>query len=1227
MEEQLGTDSLSIALIGPDEDRRKAAVTALAGCRQRIIREYSSYPSNLGDVPKLLEPGYDVIILDLDSYSEYALELVECICAKDPATVMVYSERGDSELLVRSMRAGAREFLTMPFAQSTLAESLIRASARRPATRPAKKAGGRLLAFLGAKGGDGVTTLACNFAVSLAKESEQSTVLIDLNLPLGDAALNLGVKAEYSTINALESASRLDGNFLSTLLVKHSSGVSVLAAPGKFPQYDASDEAIDKLLSVARHEFDNVVIDMGTRLDLMGTSLFKSGSTIYLVIQAGIAGLRNSNRMISQYFATEVPRLEIVLNRYHSRAQGVGEDQITKALTRPAQWKIPNDYNAVRRMQHTAVPLALEDSPISRLIRQMARSACGLPALQEKEKMTGFGLKKFGRGISGKASSDDDGSGITQLGLTSERNDDDSGSERASSGNDRSGITRLGLSSGWNHAGATAEATEPEPPVKRPAKRVYASAPAAPPDAETPMPQKPTVSAEREEPVATKRIYAPAAAPAAAKPQPPITPPPPIVRIERTEPAASKRAAVQSLSVSKPGEAETRTYKGATYEKGADGKWHLRRSSDSAAKSAPAAAVSKELPAITWAMPAPIAHGSPLSAAQLNAEASVAGRFAYTPAEGDLLAEGTHTLTAVFTPADIAHFLAVQASVPLTVIKAIVAITWPTPAAIAYGTALSSAQLNAKASVPGRFVYTPGKGTMLAGGAHTLTADFIPADTTRYTRTQATVSLVVTKETPGILWPAPAPIAHGTALGITQFRAMASVPGKFVFNPAIGEVLPGGTHTLTAIFTPTDAARYSAVQATVPLTVTRGTPEISWPTPASITYGDALGSEQLNAVASVPGRFAYSPGAGKALTAGVHTLTATFTPENSDDYIEAQASITLTVTRAMPAIAWPPLAPIHSGTALGAAQLNATASAPGSFDYAPVDGGLLPVGVHTLTATFTPEDAENYTEAQATATLTVTRATPTAAVPPKPAPVSVDASELRAKPEPVHIPAVPVQVQAVAPAPEAISAPEVAPIEDPTEPPVEIPVQILAQAPVQEEIQPSVETPVQVLAQAPEAIPAPEVAPAEELAKPPVEAPVQVQAPAPKFVIEGRSELDSMGTIVFPDGTTIYLAMQPGSAGEQESKRLVAQFFSSEKLKPEIMLNQSGERAEADLQAGVPASQAKPASKLAAKPASGKRSAKASASKSTKAKKKPVVASSGEPADTGAVAPPDELLL
>jgi pilus assembly protein CpaE len=76
-----------------------------------------------------------------------------------------------------------------------------------------------------------------------------------------------------------------------------------------------------------------------------------------------------------------------VLNRYMSHALGFDEESVAKALTRPAQWKIPDEDATGRRAQHTISELAQDESPISKAIRQMARAACGLPALEEKRKI------------------------------------------------------------------------------------------------------------------------------------------------------------------------------------------------------------------------------------------------------------------------------------------------------------------------------------------------------------------------------------------------------------------------------------------------------------------------------------------------------------------------------------------------------------------------------------------------------------------------------------------------------------------------------------------------------------------------------------------------------------------------------------------------------------------------------------------------------------------------
>jgi hypothetical protein len=296
-----------------------------------------------------------------------------------------------------------------------------------------------------------------------------------------------------------------------------------------------------------------------------------------------------------------------------------------------------------------------------------------------------------------------------------------------------------------------------------------------------------------------------------------------------------------------------------------------------------------------WATPEPIVYGTSLSADQLNATASIPGTFAYTPAAGEVLGAGTHTLSVVFSPTDVTDYAAVQAEVPLTVSKPKpTLLTWSAPSPISHGTALSATQLNATAPVPGDFVYSPSAGEVLSAGTHSLSVTFTPADV-NFPVAQAAVSIVVTKAIPTISWQAPAGISYGTALGAAQLNAKASVSGTFVYSPAAGEILAAGTHTLAATFTPTESADIAPAQASASLTIAKATPIITWPMPADISYGTALGADQLNATTLVPGTFTYTPAAGTVLTAGSQTLSVTFTPKDTVDYTTAQATTSLVV--------------------------------------------------------------------------------------------------------------------------------------------------------------------------------------------------------------------------------------------------------------------------------------------------------------------------------------------
>lgn len=310
--------------------------------------------------------------------------------------------------------------------------------------------------------------------------------------------------------------------------------------------------------------------------------------------------------------------------------------------------------------------------------------------------------------------------------------------------------------------------------------------------------------------------------------------------------------------------------------------------------------------------------------------------------------------------------------------KTVPQFSWSNPSPVLYGTALSATQLDATASVPGTFAYSPSLGAVLSAGSQTLSVTFTPTDTSTYATVTASVTLIVNPlATPAITWSAPAAITYGTPLSATQLSAMESVPGAFAYSPALGAVIPAGTQTLSVTFTPTDT-NHTVVQASVPITVNQAAPQLSWATPAAITYGTQLSGTQLNASSSVPGSYVYLPASGSVLTAGSQTLSVTFTPTDTTDYTNAATSVALTVNQATPHISWSPRSWLAVGAPLGSGQLNATANAPGSsallggsFVYTPPAGTTFnAAGPQSLSVTFTPSDRTDFTTAQTNINLT-----------------------------------------------------------------------------------------------------------------------------------------------------------------------------------------------------------------------------------------------------------------
>lgn len=353
-------------------------------------------------------------------------------------------------------------------------------------------------------------------------------------------------------------------------------------------------------------------------------------------------------------------------------------------------------------------------------------------------------------------------------------------------------------------------------------------------------------------------------------------------------------------------------------------------------------------------------------------------------------AAGTYTIQAAYSDSGGAFAPGSDTSHTLTIIKAIPIVTWPAPASITYGTALSSAQLDATANVSGTFAYTPGLGTVLSAGTQILSATFTPGDTTDYSTATATVQLAVNKAPSIITWSNPAGITYGTPLSSTQLNATANVSGMFAYTPGTGTVLSAGTQMLSVVFTPGDATDYNTATATVQIVVNKATPIITWTPASSITYGTTLAGV-LDAAASqggksVNGTFSYTaqPSGGPAATvsastllnAGSYALLAIFVPSDAADYNNTTASAALSVTNASLTVSANNASrlygtgnPAFTGSVSGA--VNGDTFTEAFATSATISSS---VGQYPIVPTVSGVDLSNYSVVLQNGTLTITKA-------------------------------------------------------------------------------------------------------------------------------------------------------------------------------------------------------------------------------------------------------------
>src|SRR6201997_1802047 len=365
-----------------------AGSTGLIQLRNRVGDDRSGVDQD-AILENLGSPTPDICLIDFDKDRRGAAIMAERIHTALPETaVFAVSSQTHPDAILEAMRSGCGEYLVKPIDR----EQLVKAVARIGARRRDKQESGRaqLLAFMGAKGGCGTTTLVTQFGALLASSFSRNSLLLDLHPDFGDAALYLKLtKSRFHFFELLENTDRLDADFLQSFVMRHSSGLDLIPAPeGSAASRDAMPPgALNHTLGFLRARYEFILADLPPSLNEQNLTLIRDCEQLYLVTVAEVSAVRNVVRQLEYFREKDIPRdkIRVVLNRHHKR-NVVTDAQIEKAIEQKIYWRVPNQYPQVVKTIHEGDPIGqLSNSEVTRSLRDWAAEIGRKPGSESKK--------------------------------------------------------------------------------------------------------------------------------------------------------------------------------------------------------------------------------------------------------------------------------------------------------------------------------------------------------------------------------------------------------------------------------------------------------------------------------------------------------------------------------------------------------------------------------------------------------------------------------------------------------------------------------------------------------------------------------------------------------------------------------------------------------------------------------------------------------------------------
>jgi pilus assembly protein CpaE len=349
-----------------------------------------------------------LVLLDMADEPDRAIRVASAIASGSPRAALVgMGPDLDSARLLEAMRAGLVEYVPGPDV-SSMRDALDRVMRKQGwSASNGGHRNGKLLAFFSAKGGSGSTSVVTNVGIELHRLTGKRTLLVDLDLELGEIASMLGLRPRFHFVDLVRNFHRMDADLLPSYIESHHSGVHVLSAPVE-PEYgeEVTGEQIARILGFLRSHYDYVLVDTSKSLAPPALAALQTADPIFLVTNMDVPSLRNLKRclpILDRVTAGGPERLRLIVNRYNPKSL-VQLADLEETLGIEVSWTLTNDYTTVIQAISTGQPLVLQGSSrYAQELKELARDivAGSQGAMEEhRNSLVGRLLSSFRSGSS-----------------------------------------------------------------------------------------------------------------------------------------------------------------------------------------------------------------------------------------------------------------------------------------------------------------------------------------------------------------------------------------------------------------------------------------------------------------------------------------------------------------------------------------------------------------------------------------------------------------------------------------------------------------------------------------------------------------------------------------------------------------------------------------------------------------------------------------------------------